>query len=123
MIVTIILPLPPSTNHLFRNATSGRRPKTAEYRAWIKEAGWRLLQQRPIKIKGPVELEFWFAEPKDGRTMDLSNRLKAVEDLLVTHRVIEADHNKIVRSIKLQWSDIEGCAVQIVSIAAQEVAA
>lgn len=110
-MIVINLPLPPSTNRLWRSI--GRRViKSAEYRHWIEEAGWRLKEQRPGSIKGPVELSLLVGKSR----LDLSNALKAVEDLLVTHEVIEGDGQAIVRRINLALDEsVDGCRVMIVS--------
>ena len=84
--------MPPSTNHLF--AGNGRRRyKTKEYAAWIDEAGWLLNQQRITPIKGKVRLLIEVAEPKTNRALDCSNRIKLVEDFLVSRGITGDDRN------------------------------
>lgn len=113
MTVTFILPLPPSSNSLFANSKRGGRFRTQKYDSWIMEAGAEINRQRPAKLVGPVTLKYEFKEPS-GRKFDLGNREKAATDLLVTHRIIQADDNTIVRGIDLRWADdIEGVRVTI----------
>lgn len=81
------LPLPPSTNELFRNLKTGGRVKTAKYKSWIEEAGWHLkiawsgagkpeIAEQPMRLS--IELGL------SGRRRDASNCAKAIEDLLVS---------------------------------------
>lgn len=82
-----------------------------------------LKSQRPIKLKGPVSLNFVFEEPKGKRKMDLGNREKAATDLLVSHGIIEADDHTIVRRISLAWGQVDGVCVTIVPHEAQSITA
>lgn len=112
----IVLPFPPSTNNLFFTTKYGRA-RTQRYDSWIMEAGNEILRQRPKKITGPVHLLFEIERKRDGRKRDASNFIKAPEDLLVSHRIIEADDDSIVYSVKSAWSDeVEGCRITIESI-------
>lgn len=115
-MTVIILPFPPSTNNLFVNSSRGRFA-SQKYESWKMEAGNEILRQRPAKISGPVVLTFEFQEGRDNRKRDISNLIKAPEDLLVKHGIIEADDGSIVREIKLKWSlDVEGMKVTVASI-------
>lgn len=115
--MTIInLPFPPSVNNLFINGKSGRF-RSQKYDSWIMEAGNEILRQRPSRIAGPVNLVFEFQEGRDGRKRDISNLIKAPEDLLVKHQIIEADDGSIVRSIAAKWTpEVEGVRVTVESI-------
>lgn len=86
---------PPSTNSLYRNTEKGRR-KTADYQTWINSAGWQLKEQRVKPVLGPVTIVIEYT-PHDKRRRDISNLVKAVEDLLVYQGIIEADDMSIVR--------------------------
>ncbi|WP_291869686.1 RusA family crossover junction endodeoxyribonuclease [Bradyrhizobium sp.] len=109
----IILPFPPSTNNLFVNGKRGRF-RSPKYEAWIMEAGVEMMRQRPAKHVGPVNLHYEFQEGRDNRKRDLGNLEKATTDLLVSHRIIEADDGSIVRQISLTWNPtIEGTRVTI----------
>lgn len=113
MTVTFSLPLPPSVNGLWANGKT-RRFRTQNYEDWINEAGWELKRQRPEKLKGPVAIDYQFEEPKTKRKMDLANREKAATDLLVSHGVIEADDQTIIREMRLSWSkEVSGVRVTI----------
>jgi Holliday junction resolvase RusA-like endonuclease len=117
--MTIInLPFPPSVNNLFINGKHGRF-RSQRYDSWIQEAGNEILRQRPSKMLGPVILTFEFQEGRDKRKRDISNLIKAPEDLLVKHGIIEADDGSIVREIKLKWSaEVEGVRVTVASFTA-----
>jgi Holliday junction resolvase RusA-like endonuclease len=111
---TFILPMPPSVNGLWANGKHGRRYRTQLYDSWIYEAGAEIMRQRPKKHVGPVVLSYEVQEPAGKRKYDLGNREKAVTDLLVSHQIIQADDNTIVREIKLKWApDINGVRVTI----------
>jgi Holliday junction resolvase RusA-like endonuclease len=114
----IVLPMPPSSNTMFVNGSRGRF-RSQKYDEWIIEAGWELLRQRPRKIVGPVNLKFEFEEGRSKRKFDITNRIKAPEDLLVKHGIIEADDHTIVRRISLAWGQVEGVCVTIVPHEAQ----
>ncbi|MBA3241597.1 MAG: hypothetical protein H0T60_10275 [Acidobacteria bacterium] len=94
-MIALTLPIPVSTNKLFFNVPGVGRVKTRQYRNWIGSAGWTIQAQRPEKIKGPVAITI--SVPRSSRA-DISNLIKATEDLLVRHQVIEGDGPKIVRS-------------------------
>ena len=110
MITVITLPTPPSTNGLFSGTT--RRHRSPKYDEWITEAGWELKRQRPTPVPGAVCLHLEVKEPTV-RRRDLSNYFKSVEDLLVTHGVIEGDDQRFVRRIIMEWADIDGARITI----------
>lgn len=108
-MVSLDLPLPPSTNRLYRRAGS-RIIKSAEYRAWIHEAGLFLVRQHPKPIKGRVSIGVTVGQTRK----DLDNNAKGLLDLLVLHGVIEDDGPSIVRRINLSLDEsIEGVRVTV----------
>ncbi len=112
-MTVIDLPFPPSVNNLFINGKHGRF-RSQRYDSWIMEAGNEILRQRPSKVVGPVVLSFEFQEGRDNRKRDITNLLKAPEDLLVKHGIIQADDGSIVRSVRASWSEaVEGVRVTI----------
>jgi len=113
----ITLSMPPSTNNLFLNGRGGAagRPRSPEYRAWAKEAGWALASQRPRAVPGRVVLLIEIEEPKTKHRQDCTNRIKAVEDLLVDHGVIEGDDQRFVRAVTVRWADVAGVRVTVQS--------
>lgn len=96
----LTLPAPPSTNMLFRNVRGKGRVRTEKYDAWLAEAGWKLRMQRPESVKGPVVLVI--GVERMSKTADIDNRIKAVADLLVKHRVIDDDKN--VMAVAAAWA-------------------
>lgn len=110
-MITLNLPKPPSVNTLFSNAPGRGRVKTPAYRAWLEEAGWALLSQKPAHVTGPVCLDYLI---HDSGRADLGNLEKGLTDLLVSHEIIEDDNRSIVRRITLEWSPhVVGCRVHI----------
>lgn len=93
------LPYPPSTNNLFENAKKGR-VKTDHYQAWRTTAGKLIQMQGRKRVLGQVALSVDLVKP-DRRKRDLSNTLKAVEDLLVEMQVIDDD--SLVQALSVQW--------------------
>ncbi len=88
--VRLTLPIPPSTNNLYRG---GPRYKTGEYKAWIAEAHWalKIMPDDPLAKalpKGRYRIEI--AAPFS-RRRDLDN-VKAVMDLLVSAGILPNDN-------------------------------
>jgi Holliday junction resolvase RusA-like endonuclease len=114
--ISIVLRAPPSLNHLFANKKTGGRFATEAYEAWRVEAGWLIKQARLKPIKGQVKITL---AVEDRGRRDLSNAgLKSIEDLLVTHGLIEGDDRRYVRGITLGWSEeVKGVAVLVEGVA------
>lgn len=98
---TFTLPMPPSVNRIWRNSR-GRTHRSAEYVAWITEAGLKLNAQCVPSVEPPYSVEYAFGR-KDRRRSDLINREKALSDLLQSCGVI-TDDCQINRAL-LYWSD------------------
>jgi Holliday junction resolvase RusA-like endonuclease len=112
-MTVITIPFPPSTNNMFINSKRGRF-RSQKYDEWINEAGWEIKRQRPSKVIGPVSLMFEFQDGRDKRKRDVTNLIKAPEDLLVSHGIIEADDQSIVRKVSASWSrEIQGARITI----------
>jgi Holliday junction resolvase RusA-like endonuclease len=101
--VVLDLPMPPTTNNLFAG-TGKKRVKTHKYQAWEHEAGWKLLRQRPPRIKGPVAVTIEVSDADSSDNWDLCNREKATMDLLVTQGVIQGDNKPFVREFSMRWN-------------------
>lgn len=99
-MILLKLPVPPSSNHLFANIPGKGRVKTSAYRGWIKEAGWALQSQRHEEVAGPVKVSI--AVRRTSGRADIDNRIKALLDLLVRHRVIGDD--RMVEELYIRWS-------------------
>ena len=77
---------------------------------WIKASGWQVKEQSPERVTGPIELCVFLKRPK--RRRDLDNTLKAIQDLLVAHELIE-DDDKIMK-LSAEWTnnpDIKGTLI------------
>lgn len=112
--VVINLPMPPTSNNLFVNSARAGRCKSPAYRAWIKDAGYRLNAQHPPLTDGKVAILIEIEEPKTARLQDCANREKAPVDLLVSHGLIRGDDQRYVREVTTRWvSSIEGVRVTI----------
>jgi Holliday junction resolvase RusA-like endonuclease len=108
--LTVVLPMPPSTNRLFSTIDRNKRVRSRVYRDWSTEAGWALKQQSRASFAGDVELVMRFG-PRDRRS-DVTNRIKAAEDLLVEHGIL-ADDRYVVRCV-VEWADdVRGCEITI----------
>ncbi len=110
----ISLPYPPSTNNLYRNVPGKGRVKTDRYRTWLRAAGNEILAQRPMKFEGEVSLSLTLRR-RDGRRRDLSNAIKATEDLLVAHGIIQDD--SLVGELYVTWGGPNHLQGVLVSIA------
>jgi len=112
------IPFPPSANRLWRR--SGKRiHRSTQYVEWLERAGWHVIQQRQGGIKGPYAISIQAVRP-DKRRRDLSNTLKALEDLLQSVGTIEDD--AYAEMISLRWVTTgEGVAVRIHSTATEEL--
>ena len=104
----IKLPFPVPTNALYRKpvGSDGKRYgkiKTKRYNAWLDEAGWRIVQQRPFQpTEGAYRLDITLQRP-DKRKRDLDNLVKAISDLLVKQGVTPDDSEMV--SLTVRWSD------------------
>ncbi|MTH96559.1 RusA family crossover junction endodeoxyribonuclease [Roseibium sp. RKSG952] len=106
------LPFPPSVNAMYRNVSGKGRVKSADYKKWEKQAGFLILEAKPRPHTGPVRISYTFGA-KSGR-WDMSNFIKAIEDLLVTHGLIEDDSAKIIKRFTVtQNPNLEGVLVRV----------
>ena len=109
--MTLQLPFPPTTNNLYANAARGRgRFPTKSYKVWRERAGVAIRRQAPVPIKGAVMLNIELGRP-DRRRRDLSNYIKALEDALVQHGLIEDD--SMVQCLSLAWGSTPGATVRV----------
>ena len=112
-MLSLTLPRPPSVNSMYAtNWKTKQRFKSKKYGAWIKEAQALLLTQMPVEVfAGEVTIDIFVS--KTNRKEDISNRIKAVEDFLVSSKIIQDD--SLVTSISCTWdSDLENeCCINI----------
>lgn len=109
----IELSYPPSVNTMFLNAAGKGRVKSDKYKAWRTESLWRLKEQKIRPVSGEISIWIGLVKP-DKRRADASNRIKAVEDLLVAGGIIPDDDDRYVRRISAEWlADGPGCTILI----------
>lgn len=112
-MIRLELPFPPSTNCLY--AGKGRRYKSKRYEKWISEARYALWNQvfKPVCEKAPLQITYIFGRP-DKRVRDAANFIKAVDDLLVSQKVIP-DDSWIHRGV-FQWGESKGVTLEIIPL-------
>jgi len=101
-MIRLELPLAPSTNRLWRVGRGGRMYRSAEYLAWLEEAGWMIKEQTKNQICGSYIIHISATKP-DKRRRDLDNLLKATSDLLVKAKIIEDDSD--CKAIAAEWGE------------------
>ncbi len=97
-----VVPVPPSSNNMFVNVRGTGRVKSKEYTKWLGIAidvlkPWR----QPLTY--PVSLVFVIREPLRANS-DATNRIKAVEDALVSAGVIQNDNVKHVSKVSIEYA-------------------
>lgn len=97
--VSFTVPLPPSTNALFKNVPGKGRVKTAKYDDYIRHAVTSIRLQRVRSLDGNVLAIFGIERPNAGS--DLDNRLKGLIDAIVKAVVISDD--KLISAIAVSW--------------------
>jgi crossover junction endodeoxyribonuclease RusA len=112
MAASFSLPLPPSVNALYRNVPGRGRVKTHRYQTWLNAAGWALKEARPAPMRGDYAMMLICQRP-DRRRRDLGNLLKAIEDVLTAHGIIEDD--SLATEIHMSWAGGQGngCVVRL----------
>jgi len=105
-----VLPLPPSVNAIFANVPGVGRVKTRAYKAWLKEAdGYYWMQKSKIRpIEGPCNVRFLVPLKMRG---DISNRIKAAEDYLVSRKITGDDKHNV--KVSIERADVLECEVEI----------
>lgn len=83
------IPMPPSTNHLFKNVKGVGRVKTKTYDDFTMMAVAAIRRQRVKPVPGYVVMLFAFELASS--QADVSNRIKAAEDAIVKAGVIDDD--------------------------------
>src|SRR5262245_6747365 len=88
-MIILKLPVPPSTNRLWRRGKGRGLYLDAKYKSWRKEAGWTLKEQRPEKLTGDYEMTVALPRTR----LDIDNALKALGDILVAHGIVPDDRH------------------------------
>ena len=110
-MIRLNLPRPPSLNHLYVNVPKRGRVRSKRYMTWLRAASNELLAQKPGRIEGDYVLWLYVERP-DNRKRDLFNLPKAVEDLLVEHKIVEDDSRCVEGHVS--WAgEGRGCTVMV----------
>ncbi len=97
MQITLDMPIPPSTNRLWRSGRKNGKTfvyQSSTYKLWITQADVLFLQQKkgPIKmLRGPFKMTLHLLRPSNNTRMDIDNRIKAALDYAVRLGLIEDD--------------------------------
>lgn len=110
----IRLPIPPSVNCLYRNVRGRGRVKTKAYKQWLTQADGHMVLQRMLiePVRGPIALTIRVPAKMRG---DISNRLKACEDYLVTREITPDDKHNWKVSIE-RSPEVDCCEVEITEL-------
>jgi hypothetical protein len=108
------LPFPPSVDGLFLHITGRGRVATQAYATWRAMAADAILQSKPRRMSGPVEILMIFRD-RAGRC-NLDNLPKACLEILVAKGLIEAGDSRVVRRLTLQWGEAPGATIEIRSL-------
>lgn len=116
-MIRLILPIPPSANGLFRNPPRRgmRRPLTEEYKAWR----WYAHVALKGHVYDPIVSGKWRMTLRLPRAMrgDCSNRIKAIEDFLVAHKITPDDrHDDHPEALRDDDVPMGKCIVEVESI-------
>ena len=83
--------LPPTVNNMYRSTRGGQRYKTKDCRYW-QEDTVRLMKQhytgQPNTSRLELVIEF---KVKDKRRWDIDNRVKALQDCLISANILKDD--------------------------------
>lgn len=106
----IWLPFPPTTNSIWRSV-NGRAIKSKRYRQWEIDAGLALKQIPSVPVTEPYTLDITLVRP-DRRRRDVSNYVKAIEDLLVAHDITPDD--SLCQRLTVRWEDaVDGPEIKV----------
>lgn len=110
----IRLPVPISLNMAYRNVPRVGRVKTAAYKKWLIQAdGHLLMQKRSLRpVSGQVALAIKIPAKTRG---DVTNRIKLVEDYLVSREITPDDRHNWKVSIE-RSHEVDCCEVEITEL-------
>lgn len=97
--VSFTVPMPPSTNTLFRNVPGVGRVRSRHYDDWEAMAKTAVRRQAVSKASGHVIAVLGIERSSD--VADLDNRIKALFDALVKLEVIDDD--RFITAFAISW--------------------
>jgi len=110
-MIQLDLPVPPSTNKLYRNVPSVGRVKTKDYKSWEKVGGLSIISQGRPSIDGKYSISI--RVHPDATKADIGNLEKPISDLLQMMGVIKNDRD--CQKMVIFWSrnlpDMVDCRV------------
>ena len=116
MALTIWLPLPPSVNHIWRQAR-GRTYLAKNYTRWIQRAQLALRAQvsKHPKWRGPLEVHIEARRGKgwNERKRDLDNMAKPVLDFLVREQMIPADDHTVIQRVVIELATKQSAEAEV----------
>jgi crossover junction endodeoxyribonuclease RusA len=122
---TLRLPLPPSTNALYRNVRGVGRVKAAGYKRWLVAAGAYGIVQKPSGGFPRFERDFEVVILIPAKTRgDVDNRAKAAIDLCTAWQIISDDrHAQAVTIRRVLDMPADECRVTVRSVLPETVEA
>jgi hypothetical protein len=109
------LPVPPSLNNAFVNVQKHGRARSREYRVWLSQADkWYYLQglHKLEPIVGPRALHISLPQIRG----DASNRIKLVEDWLVSRKLTGDDKHNLRVSVEVTPVYANHCTVTVTAL-------
>jgi hypothetical protein len=109
------LPVPPSLNNAFVNVQRHGRARSREYRNWLSQADkWYYLQRlnKLEPITGPRALHISLPQIRG----DASNRIKLVEDWLVSRKLTGDDKHNLQVSVEVTPVQGDHCTITVTSL-------
>ena len=122
---TLRLPLPPSTNALYRNVRGIGRVKAVGYKRWLVAAGAYGIVQKPLGGFPHFALDFEIIVLIPAKTRgDCDNRCKAAIDLCTAWQIISDDrHAQAVTIRRVLDMPADECRVTVRSVLPETVEA
>ncbi|MDE2019723.1 MAG: RusA family crossover junction endodeoxyribonuclease [Patescibacteria group bacterium] len=115
--MTLRLPVPPSVNAAYANVPGVGRITSRRYKKWQTQAGWEILVQRPMRVFGPYELMITLPLSTRG---DVTNRIKAAEDILVKHHITPDD--RFCEGVTIRRGDVTEMEIEIRAVEKRKTA-
>lgn len=114
-MIALALPLPPSTNALWRSRKASSKPHlSSEYQAWKQEAGWIVQASQVDRISGEYDVHIFVPKGMPG---DIDNRVKAILDLCKEHVTDDDKHCQDQRITRSRDVPKGTCVVRITNSA------
>lgn len=101
---------PPSVNNLYFNVPGKGRVKSNRYKIWRSAASWDIKAAKPSSFSCKVILDLTVEKPKGVRS-DISNRIKAIEDVLVEMGVLVDDSQ--IEEVRARWGAVKGARIEL----------